>query len=77
VQQTICVIVAEDNDDLRAVMPPLIDDNPDMQCVGVTAYIDEVAPLIEQHQAHVAVLKRGARVRLIGSRTRSRERPAA
>jgi DNA-binding NarL/FixJ family response regulator len=50
------IIVAEDNDDLRAVMPPLIDDHPDLQCAAVTAYLDEVAPLIEQHQAHVAVL---------------------
>ena len=54
--QPIRVIVAEDNDDLRAVMPPLIDDHPDLQCAAVTAYLDEVAPLIEQHQAHVAVL---------------------
>lgn len=48
--------MAEDNDDLRAVMPPLIDDYPDLQCSAVTAYLDEIAPLIEQHQAHVAVL---------------------
>lgn len=50
------VVVAEDNDDLRAVMPPLIDDHPDMQCAGVTAHLEEIAPLIQQHQAQVAVL---------------------
>jgi DNA-binding NarL/FixJ family response regulator len=52
----ICVIVAEDNDDLRTVMPPLINEESDLHCAAATAYLDEVASLIELHQAHVAVL---------------------
>jgi DNA-binding NarL/FixJ family response regulator len=50
------IIVAEDNDDLRAVMPPLIDEVPPLQCAGTTAYLEEIAPLIAEHQAQVAVL---------------------
>ena len=50
------VVVAEDNDDLRAVIAPLIDEEPDMRCAASTAFLDEVAGLVAQHQAHVAVL---------------------
>ena len=50
------VIVAEDNDDLRAVLPPLIEETSDLCCVATTASLGEVGPLIERHQAHVAVL---------------------
>lgn len=50
------VVVAEDNDDLRAVMPPLIEETGDLCCVATTASLDEVGPLIERHAAHVAVL---------------------
>jgi DNA-binding NarL/FixJ family response regulator len=50
------IIVAEDNDDLRAVMPPLLNEHPDMHCAAVTPFLDEVAVLIEQHDAHVAIL---------------------
>ena len=53
---TICVIVAEDNDDLRALMPTLINEVPDLHCPATTAFLDEVAPLIAQHQAQVAIL---------------------
>lgn len=54
--RTICVIVAEDNDDLRMIMPPLLDEAPDLHCAATTAYLEEVGPLIGQHGAHVAVL---------------------
>ena len=50
------VIVAEDNDDLRAVMPPLIDEAGDLCCVGTTDTLSEVAALIERHGADIAVL---------------------
>jgi two-component system, NarL family, response regulator DesR len=50
------VIVAEDNDDLRLVMPPLINEAEDLLCVATTATLDEVAPLIVEHGAEVAVL---------------------
>jgi len=55
-QSPISIVVAEDNDDLRMIMAPLINAVPTLHCVGATAYLDEVAPLIEQHQAQVAVL---------------------
>jgi two-component system, NarL family, response regulator DesR len=48
--------VAEDNEDLRMVMPPLINEAPDLHCAATTASLDEVAPLIQQHGADVAVL---------------------
>lgn len=37
-------------------MPPLINESPDLHCPATTAMLDEVAPLIEQYQAKVAVL---------------------
>jgi two-component system, NarL family, response regulator DesR len=52
----ICVIVAEDNDDLRSLMPVLINEAPDLNCPATTAFLEEVAPLIAQHQAQVALL---------------------
>ncbi len=52
----VSIIVAEDNDDLRAVMPPLINEVPDLYCAATTAFLDEIAPLISEHQAKVAVL---------------------
>jgi two-component system response regulator DesR len=50
------IVVAEDNDDLRAVMPPLIEETGDLCCVATTGSLDEVGPLIERHAANVAVL---------------------
>jgi two-component system response regulator DesR len=50
------VIIAEDNDDLRMVMPLLINESPSLQCLGTTAFLEEVEPLIAQHDAQVAVL---------------------
>jgi DNA-binding NarL/FixJ family response regulator len=55
-RDVIRVVVAEDNDDLRALMAPLINEEPDLHCSASTAYLDEVSPLIVQHQAHVVVL---------------------
>jgi DNA-binding NarL/FixJ family response regulator len=55
-QPPISIIVAEDNDDLRAIMPPLINEMPTLHCAGTTAYLEEVGPLIAQHHARVAVL---------------------
>ena len=50
------MIIAEDNDDLRMVMPPLINEATDLDCAATTASLDEVATLISQDSAHVAVL---------------------
>ncbi len=38
------------------IMAPLINAVPSLRCDCTTAYLDEVAPLIAQHQAQVAVL---------------------
>lgn len=38
------------------IMPPLLDEAPDLHCAATTAYLNEVAPLIRQHGAQVAVL---------------------
>ncbi len=50
------ILLAEDNDDLRMVMPALIDGIDGLRCAATTAYLDEVGPLIERHQVAVAVL---------------------
>jgi DNA-binding NarL/FixJ family response regulator len=50
------IVIAEDNDDLRALMGPLLNEEPDMQCAASTAFLEDVSPLITQHQADVAVL---------------------
>lgn len=50
------IVVAEDNDDLRAVMEPLINAEPDMRCVASTSQGEEVGPLVAKHQAQVAIL---------------------
>lgn len=50
------VLVAEDNDDLRMVMPALIDAADGLHCAATTAYLEEVGPLIARHQVDVAVL---------------------
>jgi DNA-binding NarL/FixJ family response regulator len=52
----ISIVVAEDNDDLRAIIPLLLNEVPTLNCAGTTAYLAEVAPLIAQHQARIAVL---------------------
>jgi len=38
------------------VMPPLINETPDLNCPATTARLDEVAQLIAEHRADVAVL---------------------
>jgi two-component system, NarL family, response regulator DesR len=55
-QPAIRVVIAEDNDDLRMVMPLLINESTALQCLGATAFLEEVEPLIAQHDAQVAVL---------------------
>ena len=50
------IIVAEDNDDLRAIMAPLIDEYPPLHCAATTDHVDRIAPLIAEHDAHVAVM---------------------
>lgn len=50
------ILVAEDNEDLRMVMAPLINVTGDLHCSATTDSLDEVAPLIAQHDVEVAVL---------------------
>jgi two-component system, NarL family, response regulator DesR len=38
------------------IMPPLLNEAADLHCPATTAYLAEVAPLIAQHNAQVAVL---------------------
>ena len=54
--EPISIVVAEDNDDLRAIMPALINEVDTLNCAGTTAYLNEVGPLIAEHKARVAVL---------------------
>ena len=54
--QPIRIVIAEDNDDLRALMGPLLNEEPDMHCAASTAFLEDISPLITQHQADVAVL---------------------
>lgn len=55
-QQIIRIVIAEDNDDLRALLPPLLNDTADLRCLGTTAQIGDVAGLIAKHHADVAIL---------------------
>ena len=55
-QHVMRIVIAEDNDDLRALMGPLLNEEPDMRCAASTAFLEEVSPLITNHQADVAVL---------------------
>lgn len=50
------ILVAEDNDELRMVMPALLECVEDFTCAATTPDLDEVAPLIAEHQVQVAVL---------------------
>ena len=54
--QPMRIVIAEDNDDLRALMGPLLNEEPDMHCAASTAFLEDISPLITQHQADVAVL---------------------
>jgi two-component system, NarL family, response regulator DesR len=38
------------------IMPPLLNEEPDLHCPATTAYLEEVGPLIAEHGAQVAVL---------------------
>lgn len=55
-EDLIRIIVAEDNDDLRNLLGPLLDAMPGLNCAGATAYLGGVVPLIEQHRAQVVLL---------------------
>ena len=50
------VLIAEDNEDLRAVLSSLIDCEPDMRCVAETGVLDEVPGLVASSGAQVVVL---------------------
>jgi two-component system, NarL family, response regulator DesR len=50
------VLVAEDNEDLRAAIVLLIDAEPDLLCVAQTGSLLEILPMATQHDAHVVVL---------------------
>jgi len=50
------VLIAEDNDDLRLVMPELLNGTDGFCCAATTAYLDEIGPLIARHGVEVAVL---------------------
>lgn len=50
------VLLAEDNDDLREVIPPLLDDTPDLRCVGATTALVELPGLIRLRAPQVVVL---------------------
>jgi DNA-binding NarL/FixJ family response regulator len=50
------VLVAEDNDDLRALLVTLISAEPDLECVGTANDVDTVLAGTREHQADVLVL---------------------
>lgn len=50
------VLIAEDNEDLRLVMPELLNGTSGFYCAATTSSLDEIAPLIARHQVEVAVL---------------------
>jgi two-component system response regulator DesR len=55
-EKSIRVLVAEDNEDLRAAIVLLINDEPDLLCVAQTASLLDILPMATQHDVHVAVL---------------------
>jgi DNA-binding NarL/FixJ family response regulator len=50
------IIVAEDNEDLRTIMAPLINEYPPLNCAATTDHVDQIEPLIAEHDARVAVV---------------------
>ena len=50
------VLVAEDNDDLRALLATLISAEPDLTCVGTANDVEDVLPRAAEHEADVIVL---------------------
>lgn len=54
--EPIRIVVAEDNEDLRAAIEALLAEEPDMLCVGSTASLAELPPLVRQQRAGVALL---------------------
>ena len=50
------VLIAEDNDDLRALLVTLISAEPDFKCVGTAADVEAVITCTAEHKADVLVL---------------------
>lgn len=53
---TIRVLIAEDNGDLRMAIRLLLDGEPDLRCVAETGNLDNIAQLSEEFQADVVLL---------------------
>jgi two-component system, NarL family, response regulator DesR len=56
IQSPTRIVVAEDNDDLRAAVVALLNDEADLQCVGEAADIDTVSTLTQELRPDVVVL---------------------
>jgi two-component system response regulator DesR len=50
------VLIAEDNEDLRALLVTLISAEPDLKCVGTAADVDAVLSGTAEHKVDVLVL---------------------
>ena len=50
------IIVAEDNEDLRAAVVALIDAEPDLECVGDAAEVETIATLVRSLRPDVVLL---------------------
>jgi two-component system, NarL family, response regulator DesR len=50
------VLIAEDNEDLRALLVTLISAEPDLKCVGTAADVDAVLSGTTEHKVDVLVL---------------------
>lgn len=50
------VLIAEDNDDLRALLVTLISAEPDLKCVGTANDVDAVLSSTTEHKVDVLVL---------------------
>ena len=72
------MLVAEDNDDLRAAICALVAAEPDMEIAGETADPQEIVPLAREHAAHIVVLDLNLRGEssVAAMRTLQREQPS-
>lgn len=50
------IVVAEDNEDLRAAVVALIDAEPDLECVGDAADVETIATLVRSLRPDVVLL---------------------
>jgi two-component system response regulator DesR len=50
------VLIAEDNDDLRALLVTVISAEPDLKCVGTASDVEAVLSSTVEHKADVLVL---------------------